>query len=399
MVDKIDRTALEITSALYGHEYRIVHITAHGCYDPKRPERSGVVLAKDWFLTAVEFGQLRVVPELVFLNCCHLGKTDEVKGGGKTDQQPPVPWNLLAASVSQQLINIGVRAVVAAGWAVDDQAGKDFGIEFYRHMLAEQGQFGEAVRHARCYIRDKYPLVNTWGAFQCYGLPTFMLGGRLRQTANKKKPPVTKTGVIEQLRRIQTDAQLAGPARQKELIDELRRYDSALRDEWRTGNALYELGESYATLGELQPAITCYEDALTAKEAKSEVPIRTLEQLANVKVRYAVQLRREARQREPDGGEKAEASSARRKELLEDARKRLDLALGFGATTERLALLGSCLKRLALESEAGERRKLIQDAAEYYKNAYELKSLQTQAAPDPYPALNWIPLLFLANSR
>ena len=54
---------------------------------------------------------------------------------------------MLAASVAQQLINIGVRAVVAAGWAVDDQAGKDFGIQFYRQMLAEQGQFGEAVLH------------------------------------------------------------------------------------------------------------------------------------------------------------------------------------------------------------------------------------------------------------
>ena len=52
VVDKIDRTALEITSALYAHEYRIVHITAHGSYDPKHPDRSGVVLAKDWFLTA-----------------------------------------------------------------------------------------------------------------------------------------------------------------------------------------------------------------------------------------------------------------------------------------------------------------------------------------------------------
>ena len=108
---------------------------------------------------------------------------------------------------------------------------------------------------ARRYIRDNHPQVNSWGAFQCYGLPTFMLGGRLRQPAGKKKPPVTKNGIIEQLRRIQTDAQTAEPARLKELIDELRRYDNALRDEWRTGNALYELGESYATLGELQLAI------------------------------------------------------------------------------------------------------------------------------------------------
>jgi len=398
VVEKIDRTALENTSALYAQEYRIVHITAHGSYDLKHPERSGVVLAKDRFLTAFEFDQLRVVPELVFLNCCHLGKIDEAEDGSKANRPVPVAWNLLAASVAQQLINIGVRAVVAAGWAVGDQAGKDFGIQFYRAMLAEQGQFGEAVQHARRYIRDKHPNVNTWGAFQCYGLPTFMLGGRLRQPAGKKKPPVTQNEILEQLRRIQTDAQTAEPARLKALVDELRGHDNALRDEWRTGSALYELGESYATLRERQSAITCYENALTATETKSEVPIRTLEQLANVKVRYAAQLRSEARQREADGGEKTAASSAKRRELLQDARKRLELALKFGDTTERLSLLGSCLKRLALESDNEERRKLIRDAAECYKKAYELKSLQAQASPDPYPLLNWIPLQFLANS-
>ncbi len=133
----IDRSALEITSALFAHEYRIVHIAAHGSYNVEHPERSGVVLAKDMFLTAIEFGQLRVVPELVFLNCCHLGKVD----------QAPPACNKLAASVAQELINIGVRAVVVAGWAVDDAAGRDFAIQFYRQMLVEKGQFGEAVRY------------------------------------------------------------------------------------------------------------------------------------------------------------------------------------------------------------------------------------------------------------
>ena len=398
VVEKIDRTALETTSALYAQEYRIVHITAHGFYDPKHPDRSGVVLAKDRFLTASEFEQLRVVPELVLLNCCHLGRTDEAKDGRKANQPSAAAWNMLAANVAQQLINIGVRAVVAAGWAVGDQAGKDFGIQFYRHMLAEQGQFGEAVLHARRYVRDKHPDNNTWGAFQCYGLPTFMLSGRLRQPSGKKKPPVTKNGILEQLWRIQTDAQMAEPARLKALLDELRGYDSALSDEWRTGNALYELGKSYATLGELRSAIACYTQALTAQDAESEVPIRALEQLANVEVRYAMQLRREAQQQQADGGEKAETSSAKRKELMEDALKRLELALGFGETTERLSLLGSYAKRLALESAHDERRAALRRAAAFYERAYRQITRQMEELPDPYPALNWITLQFLANN-
>jgi len=207
---------------------------------------------------------------------------------------------------------------------------------------------------------------------------------------------VTQNEFLDLLRRIQTDAQSAEPERLKTLIDEVRGYDNALRSEWRTGSALYELGESYATLHEWVSAIDCYTEALSPKDADSEVPIRALEQLANVEGRYAAQLRREAQQREKKGGEKAAA--AKRRELLEDARKRLELALKFGETSERLSLLGSYLKRLALESDDEGRQQLIRDAAARYKQAYERKYLQTQASPDPYPALNWIPLLFLANS-
>jgi hypothetical protein len=182
------------------------------------------------------------------------------------------------------------------------------------------------------------------------------------------------------------------------LIGELRRCDNALRAEWRTGSALYELGETYATLRELLPAIDYYTKALSPTDVKSEVPIRALEQLANVKVRYAVQLRREAQEREKNGNEKAEATATQRKKLLEDARTHLEQVLKFGPTTERLSLLGSCFKRLALESDnEEERRGSLRDAAKYYRKAYEPKSLQTQSSPDPYPALNWIPLLFLAN--
>ena len=85
-----------------------------------------------------------------------------------------------------------------------------------------------------------------------------MLGGQVVQPAEKKERPVTQNEVLERLRRIQVDAQTSKPARIKALVKELRGYDDALRDEWRTGSVLYELGESYAALGELQLAIACY---------------------------------------------------------------------------------------------------------------------------------------------
>ena len=72
----IQADALTIINALYAKEYRIIHIAGHGIYQPEYPAQSGVVLGNNIYLTAAEIGQLRVVPEMVFLNCCHLGVID-----------------------------------------------------------------------------------------------------------------------------------------------------------------------------------------------------------------------------------------------------------------------------------------------------------------------------------
>ena len=118
----IQENALTIVNALYAREYRIIHIAGHGVYQPKCPAQSGVVLGNGIYLTAAEIQQLRVVPELVFLNCCHIGRVAGDAEMNQTDRQPDQQaWNKLAAGISEKLIDIGVRAVVAAGWAVNDR--------------------------------------------------------------------------------------------------------------------------------------------------------------------------------------------------------------------------------------------------------------------------------------
>ena len=64
---------------------------------------------------------------------------------------------------------MGVRAVVCAGWAVDDAAALTFAEAFYGRMLAGS-EFGDAVRRARRDL-EREPGVNTWGAYRCYGDP------------------------------------------------------------------------------------------------------------------------------------------------------------------------------------------------------------------------------------
>ena len=105
-------------------------------------------------------------PDLVFVNCCHLGVIAGAKEGTPSPQ--------LAASFAVKLMNLGVRAVVAAGWAVEDQAARVFADRFYQRML-EGERFGDAVLDARQRAFELYPHSNTWGAYQCYGNPDFRL--------------------------------------------------------------------------------------------------------------------------------------------------------------------------------------------------------------------------------
>jgi hypothetical protein len=161
-----------IINALYRYEYRIVHIAAHGAFHPDQPAHSGILIGPDRYLTAATIGSMPVVPELVFLNCCHSGRVtssgwDTPVGTGQAHH--------LAASIARALILLGVRAVVAAGWAVDDHDATAFAETLYSRLLDNGDPFGDAVTQAR----RAATATNTWAAYQCYGDP----GYRLRSLA------------------------------------------------------------------------------------------------------------------------------------------------------------------------------------------------------------------------
>ena len=76
--------------------------------------------------------------------------------------------------------------------------------------------------------------------------------------------------------------------------NELRKLESRLSDDlpakWRNGEMLTELGDTYAELGDFEEAILRYREALAKSGPQERVPIRTVEQLANLEGRFAVQL-------------------------------------------------------------------------------------------------------------
>lgn len=105
-----------------------------------------------------------VVPELVFINCCHLGRQTGIA------QDAP----RMASNLANVFMSIGCRAVVAAGWAVDDTAAQGFAEAFYRSLVGSGHTYIDAVRAARAETHRRYgDRSPTWGAYQCYGDPHY----------------------------------------------------------------------------------------------------------------------------------------------------------------------------------------------------------------------------------
>src|SRR6185436_21177735 len=89
--------------------------------------------------------------------------------------------------VARELIAGGVRCVIAAGWAVADDAAAEFATTFYGELLKGE-RFIDAVARARTKARSCGG--NTWAAYQCYGDADW----RFRQAVGDAQRPPAPLG-------------------------------------------------------------------------------------------------------------------------------------------------------------------------------------------------------------
>jgi CHAT domain-containing protein/pimeloyl-ACP methyl ester carboxylesterase len=375
-------TALDVLAGLYAKPYRIVHLAGHGHYEspttPGGKARSGMVLDNGVFLTAVEIGQMQQVPELVFLNCCHIGQTGPEAPGNVS----PVEFNRLAASVSRELIEMGVRAVVAAGWAVRDDAALHFAKAFYKAMLDGE-TFGRALKSARRDTWQRFADCNTWGAYQAYGDPDYRLDPTAARTPGSADRYVDAAEFVEAINDIArrgADPSTSTKSRAS-ASDQLDTLVKGCPVDWmgQTG-VLMAIGYAYGELGRLDTANRYLLAALEGEGTENTVTLHAVEQLANFEARLAATIARSAKD--------AAAKQQAREELVR-AVHRLQGVLELAKTGERYALLASAYKRLAsLHDDPREIRDNLILAATNYRLAHE-RALERRGL-DPYPVLNWL---------
>lgn len=389
--DQTGPDAGAVINALLARPYRVVHIAGHG--EPELPREGqnpllrGVVLSDGTFLGPREVEAMRVVPELVFLNCCHLAADPRhlLRGYDRA---------AFAAGVAKQLIRIGVRCVVAAGWAVEDEPAKRFAVAFYQALMDGQ-RFMDAVHQARVAAWEANPQGNTWAAYQCYGDPEWVWQPEDRDHSRPPPPvgqefatiasPVALALALETLA-VQSATQGAPAQRQQEKI---RHLESRFAGRWGDIGAVAEaFGVACAAARAPDLALAWYRRAVSANDGSASV--KASEQMANLQARLACERVHQAQARG--------AAAATLRRLADEGRREIGAALAvlqslqvLGPTLERESLLGSTYKRLHLLERASGHAEAAARALGPMATHYAQAEALAREAGDPgwfYPALN-----------
>ncbi|MBX3636890.1 MAG: CHAT domain-containing protein [Rubrivivax sp.] len=376
-----ENDARSIVSGLLARRYRVVHIAGHG--EPTTAEHAGgVVLSDDTFLSPREIETMRTVPELVFVNCCHLAARDTTRTLNKGFDR-----SAFAAGVADKLIEIGVRCVIAAGWAVEDGPAETFATTFYRELL-RGANFITAVGAARLASWNDDPSGKTWAAYQCYGDPNWTLrqaGGDAQVVAkpftDQYESISSPLGLTLALEELATESRFGGAESARQL-EKARHLEARFAPLWGGMGAVAEAyGLAFADAGDSDGAIRWYERALLANDASAS--LKSHEQLGNLRVRRAWTQAKDAAP-----GSKPFVQGM---EQITHTLRDLQALAGLQPTMERLSLVGSAWKRLSWMHRRArhrdEQQAALQMAADAYRRAEELAA----AAGHPdlfYPAMN-----------
>ncbi|MDK3071550.1 CHAT domain-containing protein [Sedimentitalea sp. JM2-8] len=360
---------------------RLIHLAGHGVYGSGAHEQTGMVLGEGLYLTVAEIEQMRYVPELVFLNCCHLGHS------GRNVSE-------IAASLSVAFIKRGVRAVIAAGWEVDDKAAMLFAETFYTAML-DGVRFGRAIHLARRRVFEEHPDKNTWGAYQCYGDPSYKFDETADDSAHETDE-IKYYSVYQALRAAQNIAESAASAREKRalLMARLEAIEESSRPSWYAASDwCHAMGRAYARLDAFDRAISYFEKSIDYPDACGSFD--AFEMREDLRVQQATRAWLSSA---PGDDRKAAADV-----LVDVVQKalecydRLDQLTEGRKTTHRECLKGTALKRLMQTKPEGSRKTALKNMTDQYKSAMEMAF---QSDPDRIhldAGINWLVGVMLSD--
>ncbi len=380
---KINKDFAENIEAIFEQEYKMIHLAGHGYFkegimDEKCnkfiPPEGGMVIGKGVFLTTKEINQMSQVPEFVFINCCFLGKVDAAAEAMSQQHYK------LAANLGVQLIEMGVKAVIAAGWAVDDNSALLFSETFYKEMFSG-ATFSDAVLKARSECFEKYPTNNTWGAYQCYGDQFYKF--KIKYNSNNKSYSYVLAMEAEvDLNNLHNKIIDGRDNDIDKLADELEDISIAIdKSAIRNGNITELEARILMALNKQDAAIAKIDDMLKFEQA--DYTVNTLENLCNLNIKVS---------KDSPGKTAADIQT-----IIDN----FSYLLKIGDTCQRHLLLGMANKILFIKSVTDtEKLSALKNTTKEYKQAYDIAKKNDSGIIDPL--CNWLQVesvLILADKK
>ncbi len=372
----LNESSSKIVQTLFSEDYKIIHLAGHGDFNAKAAEEGGMVIGKKARLSSREIAQLNSVPELVFVNCCFLGKVDGIAEEFYSNRFK------LAANLGVQLIRNGVKVVIAAGWEVNDSDALTFTKVFYTAMF-EGDTVGDAVRKARISIFSRNGSNNTWGAYQVYGDPFYRLIIRNKHRKHNYEFIIPQEAIFE-LENLRSDIE-TNNASTDEYFERYLAIRQAVERSAIQDAAIVER-EALICIELCQYDLALEQFEILRKMESARFTIFSMEEYCQVRSKKIIRHVIETRKDKLSGKSRAAGKA------LKDPVKEMDkviadaeLLLTISRTAERLLLMGHLHREKALIVDDDKKKiALYVQAADYYHEAAMIKNYAFGAYPYSY---------------
>ena len=143
------------------HSVSLIHFACHG-----NAERGEIVLApppltdrkpqeEDYLLTMENISKVKLRAKLVVLSCCHSAK-GQISAEG-------------VVGIARAFLGSGARSVLAALWAIDDEATEHFMTHFYENLVHGESA-SESLQKAMKWMRENgFSEISQWAPFMLIG--------------------------------------------------------------------------------------------------------------------------------------------------------------------------------------------------------------------------------------
>ena len=143
------------------HSVSLIHFACHG-----NAERGEILLApppltdrkpqeEDYLLTMENISKVQLRAKLVVLSCCHSAKGQSSAEG--------------VVGIARAFLGSGARSVLAALWAIEDEATEQFMSRFYENLVRGESA-SESLQQAMKWMRENgSSKVTQWAPFMLIG--------------------------------------------------------------------------------------------------------------------------------------------------------------------------------------------------------------------------------------